>query len=75
LNPDLDKFAGNNDKLTNHYVNIGKMEKRNYTTDGILPPNFDYKHYLILNPDLNYRTEREAIIHYITYGCKENRNY
>jgi len=41
-----------------------------------LPYNFDYKVYLLLNPDLNQHAGyEEACSHYLTFGIKEGRNY
>jgi len=41
-----------------------------------LPSDFDYKKYLLLNPDLNQKSNYEdASNHYINFGLKENRRY
>ena len=40
-----------------------------------LPDNFDWKNYLILNTDLNFTTEEETKMHYLTHGINENRKY
>jgi len=41
-----------------------------------LPYNFNYKMYLLLNPDLNQNASyEEACHHYLHYGIKENRQY
>jgi hypothetical protein len=43
--------------------------------DGIVPTDFNYEHYLQLNPDLHITTQRDAIIHYVLVGRNENRKY
>ena len=41
-----------------------------------LPKDFDYKTYLLLNPDLDsYLDEVETKKHYLMYGINENRKY
>jgi hypothetical protein len=41
-----------------------------------LPVNFDYKSYLLLNPDLDINANYDqAKDHYLKYGCNENRKY
>jgi hypothetical protein len=44
--------------------------------NNLLPTNFNWKEYIILNEDLRYiDDENEAIKHYLNYGIKENRVY
>jgi hypothetical protein len=40
-----------------------------------LPKRFNYKFYILLNPDLEHFNEEEAISHYQNYGYYENRKY
>lgn len=41
----------------------------------LIPKDFNYLQYIILNNDLKYFNEEEAISHYINYGINENREY
>ena len=40
-----------------------------------LPPNFNWRNYIKLNPDLCNLNERQSIKHYKKYGIFENRQY
>jgi hypothetical protein len=40
-----------------------------------LPKRFNYKNYILLNPDLQNLNESQAIFHYKNHGCNENRKY
>lgn len=44
----------------------------------LLPPDFNWKQYILLNPDLEnagITSEQYAVEHFLTYGIKENRKY
>lgn len=78
LNEELDSVKNDEAKVINHYINFGKNGNKPYTYNRILPKEFNYKRYIELNTDLQnigITNERKAIIHYITRGRKENRNY
>lgn len=40
-----------------------------------LPNDFDYQHYIRLNPDLFHFNRKEAEKHYLKFGCFEGRRY
>ena len=40
-----------------------------------LPKRFNYKYYILLNPDLEHLNEEDAISHYKNNGFYENRKY
>lgn len=74
LNPDLGNLS--DERLVYHYIKTGKSEKRFYTTEGIVPSDFSWERYLAINPDLDQiKSEQKAIIHYMTIGIREQRQY
>ena len=40
-----------------------------------LPKNYNYKYYLLLNPDLHHLNEEKAKFHYLNFGYMENRKF
>ena len=92
LNQDLRTYAKskNLDEKSfreEHYVNHGKSENRHYKpTQSIkdkLPKDFDWRKYLVLNPDLrqhlaqhpNLQSQTFAEEHYVNHGKAEGRKY
>lgn len=82
-----DKFVPTNYKILNkdlydhdmielyiHYIKFGRIEKRPYLTDEVIPLDFDVKGYRCLNPDLNGDDAR-LISHFVSTGRHENRRY
>jgi hypothetical protein len=73
LNPDLNKYFGNNlQKYVKHYVDFGIRENRPCTINDICH-DFDSNYYQKNYDDLNNFSYLELIDHYITYGKNENR--
>lgn len=76
MNPDVARCECSRQFAINHWHNHGRNEGRQYK---MLPPLntiFDYRTYLILNPDViraNLRTEGQALQHYILNGRHEKR--
>ena len=91
LNSDLDNKRNEVIKkyAINHYLNYGYYENRKYISydqydfsnnkPKVLPIDFNWETYLILNPDLNKKYTENiknfAIKHYLNYGYYENRKY
>lgn len=91
LNPDLDNKRNEVIKkyAINHYLNYGYYENRQYISyeqndfsnnkPKVLPSDFNWETYIILNSDLNEKYSENiknfAINHYLKYGYYENRKY
>ena len=80
LNNDLTNM--NEKELKLHYINHGINEDRVYklyeekeNINNILPSDFAYKSYQLLNDDLKNMNEYELKLHYINHGINENRIY
>lgn len=63
-----------------HYIRHGNKENRVYSREGILevlPKDFDWRIYNILNPDiaLRFNTKESSENHYRAFGHKENRQF
>lgn len=63
-----------------HYIKHGNKENRVYSREGILkvlPEDFDWRIYNILNPDiaLRFNTKESSENHYRAFGYKENRQF
>lgn len=78
LNKDLHNIKSKKEAIE-HYLKHGKKEKRQYVINRfnyktVLPEDFNWKNYLILNKDLNIRkNKKDVIFHYILHG--KNRKY
>ena len=64
----------------NHYIRYGIKEKRQYHVDDVLetlPANFDWRIYLLFNPDIAklYPDKESAEKQYRFYGHKESRKF
>lgn len=56
-----------------HYVEKGFFEKRKYCID--IPHDFIWEIYVDMNDDVKATNEADAIRHYSTVGCFQNRKY
>ena len=59
---------------------ITNIIKKKYSTiyvryKELLPVNFNYDTYKLLNPDLKNMSDFDLMVHYVTYGIKEGRRY
>ena len=84
INRDVAKVYPTRQGAIDHWLNYGINEGRSYTSKSpntasnvTVPPDFDWKDYLLMNKDLlaMYSTEREAVQHWQKVGYKENRKY
>jgi hypothetical protein len=70
INKDL-KNINSFEKASEHFYNFGEKENR-------ITNDFNWLHYLFLNPDLIYHNileEEEVVQHYLNYGLNEKRIY
>jgi hypothetical protein len=79
-NPDVEEAGISTEYAAmGHYIIHGSRENRLYhntTNNSLLPDNFDYRIYRILNSDLNiFTTKIQLENHYIQHGKKEGRRY
>ena len=76
----------NEDDVVNHIKtdtamikNTGNMKCKSPADFNVyvyeIPKDFNVEIYKLLNTDLYTMTDLNAMIHYVTYGCKENRQY
>ena len=79
LNEDLQlKFDKNDSEgLTNHWINQGYAEQKQYNVPSHILNNFDHKIYYILYDDIQIAFNKDdynnLLTHYITHGMKEKR--
>jgi hypothetical protein len=82
LNPDITILT--KEFAEKHYLECGIREKRYYKEEKeksdpnvylTLPNDFDWKTYLLLNPDITIQTQEFAKYHYLEHGVREKRYY
>jgi hypothetical protein len=80
-NSDLQDLA--DEQLIQHWLRFGSREGRfpnladfeKVWLNANLPQAFDHRHYMFLNPDLQFDDEIQARIHFFRVGKTEFRNY